>query len=1093
MNWFEPTHRRHFAMSSLSAPLLLVASLSLGADGPSDAVDYLRDIKPLLASRCYACHGAIKQKGSLRLDTAALVREGGSSGPAVAGKAADSLLLKRILGQDGMSRMPPDDAGEALKPPQVALIRRWIEQGASGPKDEKAEADPREHWAFRPPARPAVPAVKRTAWVRNPVDAFVAREHEARGLVPQGPAEKGVLLRRVYLDLIGLPPTREELLAFVHDPATDAYEAAVDRLLASPQYSERWGRHWMDVWRYSDWWGLGAELRNSQKHMWHWRDWIVESLQRDKGYDRMVLEMLAADELFPTDTDALRGTGFLARHYFKFNRTTWLDETIEHTSKAFLGLTMNCSKCHDHKYDPISQVDYYRFRAFFEPYQIRLDEVPGETDFEKDGVPRVFDCNLEAPTYLHIRGDEQKPDKGRTITPALPKLLGAGLKIEPVALPAEASNPGLRAFVLRDHLAAAEKHLVAAREELAKSRQQLALAEKKGPDVKQSAGPAKVLVEDDFATLNPKLWQPGSGDWQVDGGKIAQKKDGAMRAALRLQQQPPADFEARFRFAIVGGQTYYSVGIAFDVGEGHESLVYLTAHAPDQRVQFAYKQGGDYVYPGDARAPRKVPLKVPHEMAVRVRGSLLNVSINGEFAFAFQLPKGRQPGGLDLITFDAQARLEHFSLRTLPPDVQLVQSNSKPAAPTTVAQAKAAVVSAERLITANEQNMTVLKARAAADQAMARDPQAKATRDLAQQAARAEKEQAVLQAEVALARAEAKGVPAEVTQARNALDAARKAVANPGESYTPLAGALKTLESNLETEAARRKPFPKTSTGRRAALARWLADPRNPLTARVAVNHMWARHFGRPLVPTVFDFGRKGTPPTHPELLDWLAAEFMANGWSMKHVHRLMVTSNAYRMSSSLANAPAANGDADADNRYLWRMNPARMESQVVRDSLLYLGGELDEALGGPSVPLGQQETSKRRSLYFFHSAIERNRFLTTFDEADPLECYRRRESIIPQQALALANSQLALTMSGKIADRLARNLGEAGDRTFAREAFQALIAATPHDTELAACEKAMASWRDLYRQAPPAEATRQVRTHLVHALLNHNDFVTVR
>ncbi len=302
--------------------------------------------------------------------------------------------------------------------------------------------------------------------------------------------------------------------------------------------------------------------------------------------------------------------------------------------------------------------------------------------------------------------------------------------------------------------------------------------------------------------------------------------------------------------------------------------------------------------------------------------------------------------------------------------------------------------------------------------------------------------------------------PQQVKQAKAAAEAARKALADPGETYTPLTGALKTLESNLETEASRRKPFPKTSTGRRAGLAKWIADAKNPLTARVAVNHIWARHFGQPLVPTVFDFGRKGTPPTHAELLDWLAVELVENGWSMKHLHKLMVTSTAYRMASTLAGASPANRQADGDNRYLWHMNAGRMESQAVRDSLLHLAGELDATLGGPSVEIGQQDASRRRSLYFFHSAIDRNRFLTTFDEADPLECYRRRESIIPQQALALSNSRLALTMANKIADRLGNKLGEVPDRDFARAAFTALLAASPTDAELAACAKAMSQWR---------------------------------
>ena len=206
-------------------------------------------------------------------------------------------------------------------------------------------------------------------------------------------------------------------------------------MLESPQYGERWGRHFMDIWRYSDWWGLGAEVRNSQKHMWHWRDWIIESLNADKGYDQMVREMLAADELYPNDPDKLRATGYLARQYFIFNRTTWMDETVEHTSKAFLGLTMNCTKCHDHKYDPIAQTDYYRFRAFFEPYQVRTDMVPGTADYEKDGIPRAFDCNLNAVTYKFERGDDRKPIKNLKIIPGLPAVLGGELKIEPVQLP----------------------------------------------------------------------------------------------------------------------------------------------------------------------------------------------------------------------------------------------------------------------------------------------------------------------------------------------------------------------------------------------------------------------------------------------------------------------------------------------------------------------------------------------------------------------------------------------------------------------------------------------------------------------------------
>src|SRR2546421_7297886 len=269
-----------------------------------------------------------------------------------------------------------------------------------------ARAGEATHWAFAPPVRPPVPEVKNTGWVRNPVDAFVAAERERRGLTPRPEAPRHVLLRRVYLDLVGLPPTREELHAFLADTSPDAYEKVVDRLLASPRYSERWGRHWMDVWRYSDWAGYGAEVRESQPHVWQWRDWIVESLNGDKGYDRMVREMLAGDELAPADPATLRATGFLVRQYYKFNRNVVLDNTVEHTAKAFLGLTLNCARCHDHMYDPVAQKEYYSFRAIFEPCLARTDRVPGHLDTKELGLPRIYDATPDAPTYLFVRGNE---------------------------------------------------------------------------------------------------------------------------------------------------------------------------------------------------------------------------------------------------------------------------------------------------------------------------------------------------------------------------------------------------------------------------------------------------------------------------------------------------------------------------------------------------------------------------------------------------------------------------------------------------------------------------------------------------------------
>ena len=820
--------------------------LSVGCPATAaDPVDYLRDIKPVLRERCFACHGTLKQAGKLRLDSGVLVLKGGTHGPAVVpGRPGESLLIERVTAADEGERMPPE--GQPLTSPQIAMLKAWIESGAKVPADDRPELDPRDHWAFRPPVRPQLPGTPDPgAEAANPVDRFVGAGWAKKGLTPVREADGRVLARRMYLDLTGLPPSRSEVDDFLRDfqHPQAAVEKLADKLLTSPRHGERWGRHFLDVWRYSDWWGLGAEVRNSQKHMWHWRDWVIESLNADTSYAEMVREMLAADELYPTDPARLRATGYLARQYFLFNRNTWLDETVEHTAKAFLGLTWNCARCHDHKYDPVRQEDYYRFRAFFEPYQVRTDLVPGEPDVQKDGLPRAYDCDLDRPTFRFVRGDEKQPARDRPVPPGVPAFLAPnGLAIKAVTLPPEAHTPQLHPAVLETYLAAARA-----------------------------------------------------------GGDAAVRAVKARYEADRLKVAGPPD---RFRVA-------------------------------------------------------------------------------------------------------------------------------------------------------------------------------------AREAAKAERTAAVVKAERQLARAT--GVRRIGPGLK--LIAARKAAEHPGEAYTPLPGAVKTPESNVEPEASRNKPFPATSTGRRTALADWIADPKNPLTARVVVNHVWMRHFGQPLVPTVFDFGRKGTPPSHPELLDWLAVELVEHGWSLKHLHRLIVTSRAYRLSSSNAGADPATRAADPENRYLWRMNPVRMDAPTVRDSLLHLAGELDLSPGGPPVPPAGQDASRRRSVYFFQSHNEHNRFLSIFDDASVLECYRRAESIVPQQALALANSRFAMAAGEKTAARL----GDRSDPAFVREAFELLLGCSPTPGEQAACEQAMAEFRALAKDRPPAEQAKRARVNLVQALLNHNDFVTVR
>ena len=438
----QPTHRR--MKSPISGGFIALALLC--SDPLRAEVDYVKNIKPLLHARCYSCHGGLKQKADLRLDTVSAMLKGGKDGPVIErGKPVKSLLIERITSTDLDERMPPKHEGEPFTAEEVKLLSDWITEGALGPADEKPESDPREHWAFRQRVRPSVPVLAESGWVKNPIDAFIAKQHGTQGLTPQKEAPREVLLRRLYLDLVGVPPTLEEIASVEKDDGDGWYEATVTRLLDDPRHGERWARHWMDIWRYSDWWGLGQQLRNSQKHIWHWRDWIIESLNANTPYDEMVKLMLAADELYPEDLQKLRATGFLARNYFLFNRHQWLEETVEHVSKGLLGLTMNCAKCHDHKYDPITQPDFYKMRAFFEPYHVRLDVAPGEVDLTRDGIPRVYDGLSETPTYLFVRGEESKPDKSKIIAPGVPAFLAfKDLTIKPVSLPPEAWQPERR-------------------------------------------------------------------------------------------------------------------------------------------------------------------------------------------------------------------------------------------------------------------------------------------------------------------------------------------------------------------------------------------------------------------------------------------------------------------------------------------------------------------------------------------------------------------------------------------------------------------------------------------------------------------------
>jgi mono/diheme cytochrome c family protein len=912
-------HSKRWRLAWLGVLTLLFAVPLRAAD-----VDYVKDVKSLFAHKCTACHGPLRQEAGLRLDAGQLIHRGSDGGAVIAaGKSADSLIVEKVSAATADERMPPEGEGTPLTAEEIAKLRAWIDAGAKFPEDEVILKDPKQHWAYQVLQRPAVPEIDDEAWLGNPIDRFIAATHRERGVTPLPEADRATLLRRVSLDLIGLPPTRAELYAFLEDESPQAYERVVDRFLESPQHGERWGRHWMDVWRYSDWYGQGDWVHGSQRHTWRWRDWIIESLNADKPYDRMIVEMLAGDEVAPEDPQTLRATAFLARNYFDGNRDVWLDATVEHTFKAFLGMTLNCAKCHDHKYDPLAQTDYYRARAIFEPYSVRIDRLPGELDVKHDGIARIYDATPAAQTFLYVQGNEKNADKSRPMEALLPAFFGSELNAAPVELPLFAYAPDLREFVLTETLAAASASQRRAESEL---------------------------------------------------NKAAEEKRQLLQLKLAEAQAALNSTEAR----IVGDRARF-------------------ASLPDPRRE-------------------------------------------------------------ELARAAAKAEREHS-------------------------------VATSRVVVLERENALTVTARAVKED----DPKTKT---------------AVEKAEKALA------------AARKALDEAQQALEKSDGVYKPVV-----------------EEYPRTSTGRRLALARWIASANNPLTARVAVNHVWIRHFGSALVDRAFDFGLNSPPPLHQPLLDWLAVELMDNDWRMKPLHRLIVTSRGYRLTSGEEESSTVNTTLDAENRLYWRANIRRLDAEIIRDSVLHVSGSLDQSVGGLDIDFNQGEKVPRRSVYFQHAYEKQVPFLVVFDAANPVDCYRRTESIVPQQALALANSTLSLTQARKLARSLSQEFATPGgnEDEFIVAAFEQMLTRAPWPTELAACREFLAQQRQLFKnttsltefeRAPPTsvdpsadprlvrisrrhaalfdramsaeieaspDPAIRARENLVHVLMNHNDFVTVR
>lgn len=845
---------REFIVLSVAAPLF-------GA-----APDFKKEVLPLLTVNCGQCHSGDAKTSGFSVATMESVIAGGKKhGKAVVGGHPEESPLFQMINGAMAPQMP---MGKSLEKKDVAVIEAWIK----GLPAEALSAKQQWRWPFEKPVKPEVPAVKNAAWVKNPIDAFIEKRLEDKKLTPAPEATKRVLARRIYFDLVGVPPTAEDLEAFEKDTSPDAYEKLVDRLLADPRYGERWARHWLDLVRYGETSGLEGD--GAIGNAWRYRDWVIDAFNADMPYDRFVLLQLAgADEHSKTrnnyqpDAQGHIPLGYLrVAPWDRSNlvaaevRANYLAEVTATTGSAFLGLSVGCARCHDHKYDPIPQKDYYRFQSFFNAIQVDNVEVPyKDEEFAAKAKRKIeeYETRLKSgPEHQQLEAFEKEN---------LPKFIAGKKKA--------AEGKELAVADLRLELRRTDHRIFA----VAETRHHADLLE----DANRTLDPEERAALDAYEKeLLPKL-------------KEAYAKPG---------------FDAAARFDVLGRE--------------------------EMNKEFANSKSK--IFTAEEKEKHR------------------------ELAETLQVFRNRLG-------------------RWKPVALTVTNVAGPPAGP-----------------------------------------------DIA---------------------------PIHVLS--------RGDYRLPGEAVQP--GFLSALTGGKKDDAVieqdRYRQFP--TRGYRITLAKWIASPDNPLTARVMVNRIWQHHFGRGIVGTPSDFGVNGERPTHPELVDWLAHKFIEEKWSIKSMHRLLLTSAAYRQSAE--NPAIKEATADPENKLLWKFPRRRLEAEEIRDSVLYLSGRLNPERGGPSIfpplpedlqkfarygsegglmwePNEKEEDGRRRSVYAFQRRSMPLPMMASFDSPVFSEsCERRSTTTTPLQALSMMNGNLLQEESVFLAKRLEKEAGKDRRKEIAR-AFEVIL-----------------------------------------------------
>ena len=993
----------------------------------SRKVDFVKDVQPLFANRCYGCHGPSKQQAEFRLDSKEVALAGGELGPAIIpGKSADSLLIRMVSGLEPDKLMP--QKGEKLTREEVGVLRAWIDQGADWPDSASVKlADKRDHWAFKTPVRPQEPKPRDQTWARNSIDRFILAKLESEGLAPAPEADRVTLIRRLSLDLLGLPPTPREVDEFVADTDEKAYEKLVERLLNSPHYGERWGKHWLDAARYAD--SNGFE-KDAARSIWPYRDWVIRAFNRDLPFDQFAIEQLAGDLLPNATLDQRIATGFLRNSMLNQEggiepeqfRTEAMIDRMDAVGKAFLGLTIACAQCHNHKYDPISQKEYYQLFAF-----LNNDDEP----------------SIEVPT----------PDQEKKRREILAKV--RALEDEATRKATNFAAWKHQVAVFRDDwkvLEPKEWHNFATKYEKQSDGSLLG-----GGDIKPGAV-THVWVDTDVtnitgfrveAMMHPNL--PYGGPGLVARGSFLLKEFTAEAYAVK---NPTVTNKVKFRRALADVQAP-GFGVTNAIDGNTEKGGWTAATVPVRR-----------------NAEHRAVFECAEPLAgfpggTRLKFTLYQKHSNGD-GHSGALDK---ESGLDCHAF-GRFRIS-ATTQSSPLSVDPVSETQR--------TAFAALDSRELFGIYRVHDDALADLNARIDQTFTNWPYAATTLAL---------------------------------QQRN----------EPRQTRIFKRGDWQRLGDAVEPDVPKvLHTLPNDAPRSRLGLAKWIVDSRSPTTARVIMNRIWQAYFGEGLVTTPEDFGTRVEAPSHPELLDWLACEFMEQGWSFKAMHRLIATSASYRQNSKTN--PQVD-QKDPYNRLLARGPRFRVEAEIVQDVALFTSGLLNPAIGGPSVrppipasvadtvyggfswPESTGENRYRRGMYTFWKRALPFPSMLAFDAPTAeFSCTRRTRSNTPLQALTTLNEKTFVEAGQAMGLRVYRE-GGADNRSRAIYAFRLCTGRQPTEKELTPI---LAFWDEQYRYfedrtstaltvalADPKQIPPDVNVHKVaawamvsRALLNLDETIT--